>query len=148
MKYRDGKFSTIKGTGKSVHIYTDGYIMCKRPLFPHVSGGKAACVRTSKNTERPFTFADIRTTGTDTLLPRSQSSCPINSALLDYPDQDVSLEDDCVNPDEIGIISIRVFVVENRRKSSAVSIATPDVRNRSPPLIDERTKKAGQHRVS
>ena len=69
MKFQDGKSSTIKGMGKSVHIYADGHRMCKRALLPQDSSGQATCVRTSKNTKRPFTFADIRTTGTDTLLP-------------------------------------------------------------------------------
>ena len=53
-----------------------------------------------------------------------------------------------MNLNEIGVISVRVFVVKNRQQHNAESIAIPEVQNHSPPLIDERTKKAGQHCVS
>jgi len=65
VKFGDGESSVIKNRGKSVHVYTDGHRMGKRPLLPYETRGKVAGVRISQGTERPFIFADIRTTGTD-----------------------------------------------------------------------------------
>ena len=63
MKFKDGRSSTIKGQAKSVHVYTDGHRMVKRALCSDDVRGIASGVRISENVERPFTFADIRTTG-------------------------------------------------------------------------------------
>lgn len=39
--------------------------MRKVVLLPHETSGSVSGVRTSDNTERPFVFADIQTTGVD-----------------------------------------------------------------------------------
>ena len=63
MKFRDGKSSTNKAKGKSVHVYMDGKRLVKRASFPHQMCGQVDGMRISENVKRSFTFADIRTTG-------------------------------------------------------------------------------------
>ena len=63
MRFRDGKSSTIKHKARSVHVYIDGHRMRKSVLCPQDMGGTVSGAKISANTERPFTFADIRTTG-------------------------------------------------------------------------------------
>jgi len=65
VKFGDGESSVIKGEAKSVHIYTDGHRMRKYALLPNDKRRMVTGVKVSSNVERPFTFADIRTTGAD-----------------------------------------------------------------------------------
>ena len=69
----------MKDRGKSVHVYTDGHKMRKRALFPHHKHGEVSGVKISENAERPFVFADIRTTGA------SCPPAPNNSVLFTPP---------------------------------------------------------------
>jgi len=128
VKYRDGKSSTIKGRAKSVHVYTDGRKMRQYVSLPHETHGKDAGVAVSKNTIRPFVFADIR--------------------IIDRSNEDTVPDNICAKPDEIGTISVWVFVAESFRKRSAGYSAEFSVRDHPPVVIDERTKKVGEHCVS
>ena len=65
VKFKDGESSAIKGQAKSLQVYTDGCRMSKRALFSNETGGTVSGARASANVRRPFTFADIHTTGAD-----------------------------------------------------------------------------------
>lgn len=74
MRFRDGESSAIKHEPKSVHVYTDGHRMRKCALPSHKPSGVAHGAKISANTERPFTFANIRTTGVDHALVPNHST--------------------------------------------------------------------------
>ncbi|KAF9646176.1 hypothetical protein BDM02DRAFT_3271155 [Thelephora ganbajun] len=123
VKYRVRESSVIKDRAKAVDLYMDGHRMRKYALLPDHMHGKFNGARISENAKRPFTFADIRTTDEDTV-----------------PD------DIHVKPDEIGTISVQVFLVENWRR-----IGPPKeyrIQEHPPAVIDEQSKKAGGHCVS
>jgi hypothetical protein len=63
-------------------------------------------------------------------------------------DEDILPEDTRVKPDEIGIISVRVFLVDNWRRSDGGSGRKYRIQDHPPAVVDERGKKAGGHCVS
>ena len=67
--------------------------------------------------------------------------------LSDYPDEDTMPNGISVMPDEIGTISVRVFLAENWQRD-ARSPKIYRIQDHPPAVIDERTKKAGGHCVS
>ena len=144
VKYRIGK-SSLEDKAKSVHVFIDGRRVRKYVSLPHESRGRIAGVPTSENTRRPFIFADIQTTGMD--YPRSQLFC-YSYVLFCFPDEDVVPDDAHVKPDDIGIISVRVFLVQNWKQRDASSPGEYKVQDHPPVMINERAKKAGEHCVS
>ena len=65
VKYQIGEPSGIKHRAKSINVRMDGYKMKKRASLPDEKEGTLRGVRTSDNTLRPFTFADIQMIGVD-----------------------------------------------------------------------------------
>jgi len=61
-------------------------------------------------------------------------------------DEDI-IHDVRVKPDEIGIISVRVFLAENLRRDAGPS-KEYRIQDHPPAVVDEREKKAGGHCVS
>ena len=143
MKYRDGKSSAIKGRGKSVHVYTDGHRMRKVAVLPHETHGKVPGVRISDTAMRPFVFADIQTTGA--IFFQSRPFCLVYSRFSDYPEEDTVPGHVRMKPDEIGTISVRVFLVDNWTRGR---LRVSRIQDHPPVVINEREKKAGGHCVS
>ena len=146
MKYNIGK-SPFKDRAKAVHVDIDGHRMKKRASLPHDTKREITGVRTSDNTSRPFIFADIQTTGVDE-PSRSRPFCDSYSFPLDYPDEDIVHGGTHVKLDEIGTISVRVFLVENWKQRSAGSSVKYKIQDHPPAVINERIKKVGEHCVS
>jgi len=53
-----------------------------------------------------------------------------------------------VNPEEIGTISVSVFLVEGREERTASGTRKYSIQDHPPAVIEERVKKAGEHCVS
>lgn len=69
MRYEIEESSDFKDRAKSVNVHVDGRKMTKRVSLPPQTHGAMNGVRTSDNTMRPFTFADIQTTGAPDRAP-------------------------------------------------------------------------------
>ena len=77
----------------------------------------------------------------------SQPFYLIYSTSLDHPDEDTVLDSSRSKPDEIGSISVRVFLVEDQRLSAG-STGRYRIKDHPPASIHEQAKKAGQHCTS
>lgn len=124
VKCRDGKSSTIQGRAKSVHVFLDGQRMRKCAYLSRHTSVKIGGVRVADNAKRPFVFADIQTT-----------------------DEGAELDNSHVRLDKIGTITVNLFLVENRRLVTRTS-KNYKVQDLPPAVLDERTKKAGEHCTS
>lgn len=69
------------------------------------------------------------------------------SILPDYSDEDTLVDDARANSDEIGTISVRVFLAESW-KSRESSSRKYRIQDHPPAVINERKKKATEHCVS
>lgn len=63
-------------------------------------------------------------------------------------DEDTLPDDIFLNPDEIGTISVRVFLVENWRLDDTGLLRKYEIQDLPPAVVDERKKKVGGHCVS
>ena len=78
----------------------------------------------------------------------SQPYCLPYCVFLDHPDEDTVLGGSHSKPDEIGTISVRVYLVKNQQLISTGPSARYRIQDHPPALIHEQAKKAGQHCVS
>ena len=147
VSYEIGESSVIKDRAKSVHVYVDGRRMQKMFSVPNEIRGSIRGVQTSDNAIRPFMFADIRTTGMD--YPPFPIVLPCSGyTSSDYLDEDTPFNDTPADSDEIGTISVRIFLVESWRIWGNSSSMKYKIQDHPPAVINERTKKAGGHCVS
>ena len=79
------------------------------------------------------------------LFPTILSYLPSPSG---YANEETIPSDIHVKPDEIGTIAVRVFLAENWRRSGSGSPKKYSIQSHPPALIDEQTKKGGEHCVS
>ena len=81
-------------------------------------------------------------------LPNHSATLKLSFVFLDYPDEDAPFDEASANSDQIGTISVRIFLVESWRRRSNSFSREYGIRDHPPAVINERTKKAGVHCVS
>lgn len=145
MKYRDWEDSVIKGVAKSIHVDVDGRRMCKHPSLPHHTHGTIRGVYVAEDRQRPFLFAEVQTTGQGHPPPVLYYSALFS--LRYHPDEDTVPGENHANPNEIGTISVQVFVASSwRRNHNPKNVY--GIQDHPPAVVDERAKKATDHCVS
>lgn len=124
VKCNDGKSSTIRGRAKSVHVFLDGQRMRKCAYLSRNTSVKIGGVHVADNAMRPFVFAAIQTT-----------------------DEGAEPDNNRVELDKIGTIIVNLFLVKHHRPVTRTS-KNYEVQDLPPAVLDERTKKAGEHCTS
>ena len=119
--------------------------MRKVACLPDDTRGIVSGVHIADNLSRPFVFAQIQTTGLR--IPDLYSSISLTPHL--HPsDGDAVPGNSHTKVDEIGTISIRVFLAKGWRRLSASGPRKYAIQDHPPAVVDERAKKMGGHCIS
>ena len=148
MECWDGEPSAFKGKPKLVDVDADGDRIVEFGWFPEDDRLMIDGVQTAENAWRPFIFTDIRTTGLNR-LPIPKNAVLTSNAPLDHSDGDAALSNSYVKPDQIGTISVQLFLAKNLQECSPPP--GPEdywIQDRPPATINEQKKKAAEHCVS
>lgn len=140
MECRDGESSAFKGK-VVVGVGADGDRLADFGWLPEDDCLTMDSMPISEGAKRPFLFANIRTAGL-TRLPITKNTVLTSNAPLDCSDEDAALSANYVKPDQMGTISVRLFLTKNLRESSPPSSELEDygVQDRPPAIIDEKKK--------
>lgn len=144
MRYREEATSAIKGQPKVVDVFMDGHMLEGVAFLPSSTGGTIDGVCARNNTRRPFMFAEIQTTGTGL----SSSPSVLITLILHCSDEDDVPGGDHAKLEDMGTISVKVFLVDSYKRSETSSRTGNPVRNLQPAVVHERSKKAGEHCIS
>lgn len=146
MECWDGESPAFKGKPKWMYVDADGDRLVGFGWFPEDDRVMVDGARTAGNAWRSFIFTDIRTTGLNR-LPTPKNIVLTSNAPLDHSDGDAVLSDNYVRPDQIGTISVLLFLAKNLRESSPEP-EDYEIQDRPPVMIDEQKKKNAEHCVS